>query len=254
MGPLFRPHFGTRSAADVVRFYCPLFGWSFRTNGERDASVSFLRGPDEVATSVPPVDGFEWSEGGCYPAFWVDSVAVYTARAASLGARSVRRRDVGRAASSVVTSPTGEIFGLIEEDGESQASHADAALEIVTPDPVTTRRFYEALFGFTARTRAGRHALHTSDGSRVAGISELHADWEDGAFLRATGRIGPATRGFIPPHWMVYFRVPDLDEALSRAVFLGGSLVVRHELEPELLPVALVRDPFGHFSSLIGPS
>jgi predicted enzyme related to lactoylglutathione lyase len=51
---------------------------------------------------------------------------------------------------------------------------------------------------------------------------------------------------------MVYFQVSDLSEMLSRARFLGGSVVVHHELEPELTPAALVQDPAGHYWSLVG--
>jgi predicted enzyme related to lactoylglutathione lyase len=249
--PLFRPHLGTGSPAEAVKFCCPLFGWTFLLNDEAPSSISFFRGSREVITGFPRVHGFEGSTGGCYPAFWVESVSTHATRAVSLGARIVTR-DTTEHRSTVMASPTGEVFGLIERPKPRDAGTGDAVLELVTPDPLQTGRFYEELFGFRSASPDGHRELYAADGTRVAAISELHENWDDRAFLNATGRDRANRRSDVPPHWMVYFQVGDLGDTLSRAEFLGASLVVQHELEPELTPAALVQDPAGHFWSLVG--
>lgn len=247
---IFRPHFGTRDSRDAVKFYCSLFGWAFRVQSRGSATVSLLRSNQEVATCVPPVEGFEGASGGCYPAFWVPSVAEHGTRAVSLGARTLAQDDGGPQRASVFIAPTGEVFALIEGSPEPVPGPDTAWLEVVTPDPSATRHFYEQLLGWAARAVGERHVMLTSDGARFAGLTELHEDWGDRAFLTATGRRGTAEKS-IPPHWMVYFRVPDLEDALARVGFLGGTVVTRHELEPDLAPAALIQDPSGHFWCLL---
>jgi predicted enzyme related to lactoylglutathione lyase len=247
---IFRPHFGTRSSADAVKFYCSLFGWGFRIDSRGGGTVSLLRGSQEIATCVPPVEGFEGAAGGCYPAFWVPSVVEHGKRASALGARILAHDETGPRPARVLAAPTGEVFALLEGPPEPVLGPDVAWLEVVTPDPSATRHFYGQLLGWAARSVGERHVLLTSERSRFAGLTELHEDWEDRAFLSATGRRGAAEES-IPPHWMVYFRVPDLEDALGRVGFLGGTVVARHELEPDLSPAALIRDPAGYFWSLL---
>jgi predicted enzyme related to lactoylglutathione lyase len=57
----------------------------------------------------------------------------------------------------------------------------------------------------------------------------------------------------IPPHWMVYFRVSDVEETTSQIKGLGGSISV----EPFDTPagrMAVVADPQGGTFSIIGPA
>jgi predicted enzyme related to lactoylglutathione lyase len=247
---IFRPHFGTRGHREAVKFYCSLFGWGFRADSRDAGTVSLLRGTQEVATCVSPVDAFEGSAGGCYPAFWVPSAAEHGARASALGARILSHADLGPRRSRVLAAPTGEVFALIEGPPEPALGPDAAWLELVTPDPSATRHFYGRLLGWSSHSVGEQQVFCTSEGSRFAGLTKLHEDWGDHAFLSATGRRGAAEKS-IPPHWMVYLRVPDLEDALTRVAFLAGTVVFRHELEPDFWPAALVQDPTGNFWSLL---
>jgi uncharacterized protein len=250
---IFRPHLGTSQPAESVKFWCALFGWTFTVKGRRASTASLCRGSQEVATCVAPVAELEGPAGGCYPAFWVESLAQRCALASELGARVVTRDDTGENPTAVIVAPTGEVCALIEgsRGTPGRTDPEDAWLEVVTPDPSATGRFYEKLLGWERTPRGDRYSLLTSSGQRFAGLSELHDDWSDRAFLSATGRTGAAEKS-IPPHWMVYFRVRTLGDVLARVEFLGGTVMTRHEILPDLAPAALIQDPAGHFWSIVG--
>ena len=253
VGAIWRPHLGTNNPPESVKFWCALFGWTFTTTGRHPTIASLFRGSQEIATCVAPVTGFDAPAGGCYPAFWVESLTERCARASTLGARVVTEGDAGESRTAVIVAPTGEVFALIEGPGgtSGRPGPEDAWLEVVTPDPFETGRFYERLLGWESTPESDRYSLLTSSGKRFAGLAELHDDWGDRAFLSATGRTGAAEKS-IPPHWMVYFRVRNLEDVLTRVEFLGGTVMTRHEILPDLAPAALIQDPAGHFWSVVG--
>src|SRR5262245_11014429 len=86
--------------------------------------------------------------------------------------------------------------------------------ELGTSDQTAAKMFYETLFGWTSTdTPMGPAEVYTvfKSGGRDAGACY-------------TLRPGQQTAG-VPPHWMVYVAVANVDEAAKRAAALGGSVV-----------------------------
>ncbi|MFS3126800.1 VOC family protein [Nocardioides sp. Bht2] len=106
-----------------------------------------------------------------------------------------------------------------------------AWVELCSSAPQRSGAFYSALFGWGCRTeplRSGDYLLCHDGADDVAGIIDadlLHSGRQHG--------------------WITYFAVDDLENALSRAQTLGGTV----QLEPRYLPAAgtgaTVLDPTG---------
>ncbi|MGL4555232.1 MAG: VOC family protein [Gemmataceae bacterium] len=100
--------------------------------------------------------------------------------------------------------------------------------ELATPDVEGAMRFYGGLFGWEA-----------GQGSVGFPYQFLRRPGEAKNFGGATAPPQGA-----PPHWLVYFAVPDLDAALEKVAALGG----RVHVSPVKLPqgrFAVVADPQG---------
>jgi len=119
--------------------------------------------------------------------------------------------------------------------------------EITGRDPAKLHRFYSDLFGWQLRETPGGHS---------AGYQRTSAD-ETGL----PGAVGPIRSGpnaDREPGWdggsgqlTVYVEVDDVDEAVSRAVKLGGTLVSpTHAVSGRPLKVAFIADPEGHVVGL----
>ncbi|MFC6080657.1 VOC family protein [Sphaerisporangium aureirubrum] len=114
-------------------------------------------------------------------------------------------------------------------------SPTPAWFDVSSPDAPRARRFYQEMFGWPVTVLDETYALvGTPDGPPAGGI----------------GQSGPGSpyTGFV-----VYFRVDDVDAALSRAEKLGGA----RTLEPQTLPgmgrMAVFTDPDGNPIGLLSP-
>jgi predicted enzyme related to lactoylglutathione lyase len=111
-------------------------------------------------------------------------------------------------------------------DASTEQQHPVVWFEVMGRDADELRSFYSQLFGWRFRVdRRRRYA--TVEGGR--GIS---------------GGVGRASAG--QPRWLTFYaEVPDLPDAIERAVALGGRLL----MPPTRLTdttVAVVADPEGH--------
>lgn len=110
--------------------------------------------------------------------------------------------------------------------------------------------------------------VNTSD---VTGATDFYAKllgWQRGAgevgfpyqFLKRPGEernFGGVTglnRPGVPPHWLVYFEVPDLDAAVRQVVELGGQALSPVILLPQGGRFAAVADPQGAAFALFQPA
>lgn len=109
--------------------------------------------------------------------------------------------------------------------------------DLTTAHADTVRDFYAAVVGWTAsEVDMGGYADYTmigADGSPVAGI--CHA------------RGANAT---LPPVWLVYLTVNDLDASLSACRRLGGSVLEGPRAVGSQGRFAVVRDPAGAVAAL----
>jgi predicted enzyme related to lactoylglutathione lyase len=213
---------GTPDAAAAKRFYTSLFGWSAedRPMGP-DGFYTMLRlGGHAVAALYQQ----EAAQHGM-PPHWLSYLCVASAddvarRARELGGITLMEPfdvlDVGRIA--MVQDPTGAIVALWEP-----RSHAGAAIvgepgsicwnELATTDPALAGGFYSALLGWAAET-----------------------------YPMAV--IAPS-RGPVPPHWLVYFAVRDIEGQTALAQSLGGSVRVPPTDAPGVGRFAVLADPQG---------
>lgn len=114
--------------------------------------------------------------------------------------------------------------------------------ELVTADTEGCKRFYGALVGWQAHEVAVAmpegtitYTLFKRDGREVAGMMKME---------------GPAWTG-IPPHWMAYIEVEDVDAAVARVAALGGTVCVPPTDIPEVGRFSVIKDPAGATVSLM---
>ena len=105
--------------------------------------------------------------------------------------------------------------------------------ELMTTDPEAALKFYQPLFGWTIEkmTMPGMvyNVVKTSDAS-VGGIMKLPKE---------------AAAGGMPPTWVSYVTVDDVDATAKRATELGGKVVHGPTDIPGVGRFAVIVDPQG---------
>jgi uncharacterized protein len=211
---------GTLDQAAAKAFYTSLFGWTYE-----DSPM----GPDEVYTMFQ-LDGSY--VGAAYtlrgqekemgvPPHWnlyisVASADETAAKASELGGKIYAPPfDVmtfGRMA--VIADPAGATFciweakdhigtGVVNEPG------ALCWADVATPDPEGAARFYTELFGWTAMPGEGGYVHLKNGDAPIGGIPPAH-----------TAALG------VPPHWMGYILVADINASTAKATGLGAKICV----------------------------
>jgi len=232
------------------QFYQQLFGWSvreapmgpddiytiFQIDG-RDAAAGYTQRPDERAMGVPP----HWT---LYVA--VENADASAAKAKELGAQIFAGpfdvADHGRMA--VLGDPTGGVFAIWQAKG-----HAGIGVDgvpgtlcwadLMTRDVERAKAFYSALFGW--EIAAGEHDpggyQHIKNGE---------------AFI---GGVPPSVHlpANIPPHWLIYFYVPDGDAAAAKAKELGANIYMGPMSIEHVGRMATIADPQGAVFSIFTP-
>ncbi|MER7579246.1 VOC family protein [Kitasatospora sp. NPDC097691] len=101
-------------------------------------------------------------------------------------------------------------------------------VELLTRDPDGAVAFYPAVFGWSAAR------------------SEHYTQW--GLAGQDFGGMLVMGDGFppeVPPHWLPYFAVGDVDNTVDRAVALGGDVLMPAYSMPNGRRIAVLRDPQG---------
>jgi len=113
--------------------------------------------------------------------------------------------------------------------------------ECVTGDVEAAKAHYSALLGWTfdgIPMPSGTYWLAKSGDTVVAGmmaLSDLQTDRE------------------IPPHWMTYLEVADIDAAVTKAAETGGSVVTPPFPVPGVGRIAMIADPGGALAGYLQP-
>ena len=103
--------------------------------------------------------------------------------------------------------------------------------ELMTPDAEAAKKFYGQLFGWKTNTvdmGGFKYTLLSNGGPDIGGMM---------------GMSGPEWTG-VPPHWMLYVAVDDVDATCKKITDLGGKVCV----PPTDISVgrfAVVNDPQG---------
>jgi predicted enzyme related to lactoylglutathione lyase len=246
----------TRNPTGAKDFYGELFGWRSMQQGpfglflqEGLPVASFVdQAVDPRAKDQPPA----W-----VPFVRVTDIDATAKRVVELGG-SVHYPpfNVPQARAALVKGVTREIIGL----WQTGASDDDAARfavirqgvvswhELATPDPETAKEFYSALFGWRFNLE-GAYSVLTHGTHTLGGVVKLEGDWEDHAFLAAIGQA-PEEKWEVPPHWMIFFSVRDVDSVVRKAEALGARIVTRTESLHTFGQFAVIRDPQSSYFSV----
>ncbi|MFE9339672.1 VOC family protein [Streptomyces sp. NPDC007063] len=223
-------------------FYGPVLSWTFVTS---DA------GPDRRIATVAgqPVAGINQLGPGAGPEaerwtvyFQVEDADVVAERIAERGATvAVGPLRAGGGRAVIAADRWGAPFGLWQGDGPASwwvgSGPAPAWLQLHTSDAFAAAVFYGEIFDWMADPSHGvtyeeqyDEIVVRVDGAAVAG-------------LRGGAPEAPPDPG-IRARWEPYFRVPDLDAALSAAEREGGAVATPPRAGP-LGRTATLRDPKG---------
>ena len=228
-----------------ARFYGGLFGWTATDPGpvEETGGYRMLQRDDRDVAGLGPTQAPD------QPAIWTtyvstDDADAVTAKVQAAGGRVVMEpldvlgagrmavfADAGGAVISVWQAQTHIGAGVVNEPGSLCWN------ELATREIEAAKRFYAAVFGWTADTNAFGDTSYTEWklGDRtVGGMIQMNDEW-------------PAE---VPAHWMVYFAVEDIDAATKKVEELGGRISV----PPTDTPAgrfSVVNDPHGAVFSII---
>ncbi len=107
--------------------------------------------------------------------------------------------------------------------------------ELMTPDVEKAKSFYQALFNWeyreseTCSENNQKYTMIKTPSGDCGGIIETPAD----------------KQGQIPPHWMSYVSVDNIDETLTKATSLGATVKVPSTDIGDLGRFAILTDPTG---------
>jgi predicted enzyme related to lactoylglutathione lyase len=228
-------------------FYSALFGWEahdspmgpndfyteFKLQG-REAAAGFTLRPEERSHGVPP----HWM---IYVT--IDSADAAAAKAKQLGGQVLAGpfevMDAGRMA--VVQDPTGATFAVWQANKNVGIRIAQVAgtlcwADLSTPDAKRASDFYAGLFGWqiTADPKDSSGYLHIKNGEHfIGGIPP--------ASYRQPG---------VPPHWMAYFQVDDVDASASKAKEMGAKLYLPPMTMEGVGRMSVIADPQGAVFSI----
>jgi predicted enzyme related to lactoylglutathione lyase len=102
--------------------------------------------------------------------------------------------------------------------------------ELITPDPAAALKFYGEVVGWTPKPMPPEYTILEAGGSGIGGVMALTDE------LRAEG---------VPPCWIGYILVQDVDASLNKLQALGGGLRRGPADIPEVGRFAVVTDPQG---------
>jgi predicted enzyme related to lactoylglutathione lyase len=218
-------------------FYAALFGWEADDRPVGDGahySMQNLGGKQVAAISAQPA---AQRDAGVPPLWnsyvWVESADEVAARVAELGgtvhAGPFDVMQAGRMA--VVQDPQGAFFMLWqkgEHHGAALVNEPGALVwnELSTPDMDGAAAFYGGLFGWSTEPMESPEPywIVKNASSSNGGIRELKEP--------------------MPPNWLVYFGIDDIERGIARVAELGGGKMIG-PIDIGIAKLAVVHDPQG---------
>ena len=231
---------GASTDADKAKaFYMSLFGWGKEEVplGEGMTYTMFKQDGVDVAALSPMQP--EMQQQGI-PSHWnsyvtVDDVDAMVEKVKANGGTVVAEPfdvfDSGRM--MVVQDPTGATVSLWQAKSHIGAGKVNApgALlwnELHTRDAEKAKEFYGNVLGWEFQTDERGYIIIHNNGRPNGGILQMDDSWGD-----------------VPPNWMVYFNISDLDAAIQKVEKLGGKIHVPKTEAPGVGPFSVIADPAG---------
>lgn len=229
-------------------FYGRLFGWTAEDEPVPDelggGAYTILRLDGDAVASLQPQPPDQRDAG--VPPHWLSCVAVTdadatAARVSELGGTVHAVYDVmTHARMAIVADPSGAFMGAWQAGDLVGAARVNdvgclTSNELSTDDVERASAFYAALFGWQIEE------IDTHGGPRYWRVGH------DGAARGMNGgaRELAAEQAGVPPHWMPYFTVADVDAAVEVATDAGGSIMAAPISLPSGARIAVVSDAQG---------
>lgn len=188
------------------------------------------------------------------PHIQVKDVAASVARALAHEARELMhgKDEHGNSQWAVLRDPNGAAFGIIPVVSAAQVPPQLASagvgciawLDLTVADASATRDFYREVIGWTAEDVAMQH-----EDERYADFNMLGGDGDAAAGI--CHARGPNQS--MPPVWMIYLPVGDIEESLRRVEQGGGKVLHASRGSDGSCATAVIEDPVGvHFAIAAG--
>jgi len=203
-------------------FYKTVVGWTSApfAAASHPYTIFKRRGEAQVAGVMKKPDGMNM------PPFWAMYVAVPNLEEAVAHIKRLAGSElspvievptVGRL--QMMKDPQGAAFYIIqpastEERPETAPEIGEASWhELMTTDAPAAMKFYKEIFGW-----------QPGEAMDMGPLGKYQM------FNRPSGMIGgmmnkPPEMAHVPPHWMIYFRVPDINAATERIKASGGQIL-----------------------------
>lgn len=226
---------GTSDPAAARRFYGELFAWREEpAQAPEAAGYTFMRLDEALVAGVTPLMAPEQPTAWTV-SFAVDDVDASAAAVTRAGGRLLlepaEALEWGRFA--IAADPSGAVFGLWRGRSLVGAEVLDAPgalgwVELLTRDAEGAVRFYPEVLDWT---------VDPSPSYTRWGLAGL----DFGGMLVMDDRFPPQ----VPPHWLPYFAVADVDVTAFRAGNLGADVMMPPTTVPDGARIAVLRDPQG---------
>jgi uncharacterized protein len=226
---------GTSDPAAAKAFYGGVFGWSAETDPRPEAggyTMMQLGADPVVAVSPLYAPGQQTAWNVCFAT--ADADATATAAQKTGGSVLMEPMDVfdaGRFA--VLADPAGAAFQIWQPRafrGAARFAEPDSLgwVELATRDVEGAKRFYPELFGWSVDP------------------SEWYTQWGlGGTDFGGMADMGDRFAAEVPPHWMPYFAVADVDATAAKAEQAGAATMMPPSDVTDGLRIAVLRDPQG---------
>jgi len=109
--------------------------------------------------------------------------------------------------------------------------------ELATNDVEAAKKFYASLLGWTTKEMPMQSGVYTIFNT---------GDKDVGGMYMITEEMGQ-----VPPHWMGYITVDDVDAMVKKTEELGGKVCMAPTDIPEVGRMAVITDPTGATISLM---
>lgn len=191
------------------------------------------------------------------PHIQVADVAVSAARAVALGGKELMhgKDNQGKSLWAVLLDPTGAAFGVIPVVDAA----AIPAMEGLASGDTTPRAGCIAWFDLTVENASAIRDFYVQVVGWSAEDVAMSAGGEQYADYNMIGGDGQPVAGIchargvnigVPPVWMLYLPVGDLDESLRRVEAEGGKVVKTTKKSDGGYATAVIQDPVGVYVAL----
>jgi uncharacterized protein len=227
-----------------LRFYGGLFGWEFEDAGEEAGHYHQARLRGKRVAGLGPAQ-----PGGPPNAYWTtylsgSDVEVHATAIRDAGGQVLLDpMDVmGLGRMLIGQDPTGAMFGIWQPQVHTGAELVteNGTLtwnELMTRDLDAAVSFYGSVFGYEFE-----ELPEDTSGYRLFKVGD--------AVVAGVWTMDENVPQEVPPHWMTYFWLDDVDAGFDRVRELGGE-VLREPIDSPYGRFAPVRDPQGATFSLI---